>query len=109
MGLSATPRGTCLWLIVHGDVAGVQARRGLSDWLDWMGFIDAGTQADWIDTSHFEPYATASLTRLMRMNRCTKKRAMAGTRSCPGSAGTAHDAGRLQARVQPNFTTAPKI
>ncbi len=31
---------------VHGDVAGVEgSRRALSDWLDWMGFIDAGAQA----------------------------------------------------------------
>jgi multimeric flavodoxin WrbA len=30
-------------LVVHGDVAGIEGtRRGLSDWLDWMGLIDAG-------------------------------------------------------------------
>lgn len=33
-------------LVVHGDVAGIEGvRRGLSDWLDWMGLIDAGTFA----------------------------------------------------------------
>jgi len=33
-------------LVVHGDVAGIEGvRRGLSDWLDWMGLIDAGTSA----------------------------------------------------------------
>jgi hypothetical protein len=29
--------------VVHGDVAGIEGtRRALSDWLDWMGLIDAG-------------------------------------------------------------------
>jgi hypothetical protein len=28
---------------VHGDVAGVEGtRRALSDWLDWMGLVEAG-------------------------------------------------------------------
>ena len=28
---------------MHGDVAGIEGvRRGLSDWLDWMGLVDAG-------------------------------------------------------------------
>ena len=31
-------------LVVHGDVAGVDGvRRGLSDWLTWMGLVSAGT------------------------------------------------------------------
>jgi multimeric flavodoxin WrbA len=30
-------------VVVHGDVAGIEmTRRGLTDWLDWMGMIDAG-------------------------------------------------------------------
>lgn len=38
--------GRAYGLVVHGDVAGIDdARRALSDWLDWMGFIDAGTSA----------------------------------------------------------------
>lgn len=38
--------GRTYGLIVHGDVAGIEGvRRGLSDWLDWMGLIDAGTRA----------------------------------------------------------------
>ncbi|WP_426110776.1 flavodoxin family protein [Massilia sp. PWRC2] len=33
-------------VVVHGDVAGIEGvRRGLSDWLDWMGLIDAGAAA----------------------------------------------------------------
>jgi multimeric flavodoxin WrbA len=46
-------------LIVHGDVAGIEGtRRGLSDWLDWMGLIDAGTFAR-LDryVGYFESYA----------------------------------------------------
>ena len=38
--------GRAYGLVVHGDVAGIEGvRRGLSDWLDWMGLIDAGAQA----------------------------------------------------------------
>lgn len=38
--------GRAYGLVVHGDVAGIEdVRRGLSDWLDWMGLIDAGAGA----------------------------------------------------------------
>lgn len=53
--------GRAYGLIVHGDVAGVEgSRRALSDWLDWMGLVDAGTQAR-LDRyiGYFEPYATS--------------------------------------------------
>lgn len=53
--------GRAYGLIVHGDVAGIEgSRRGLSDWLDWMGLIDAGPQAR-LDRyiGYFEPYATS--------------------------------------------------
>ncbi|MBN8451145.1 MAG: NAD(P)H-dependent oxidoreductase [Candidatus Accumulibacter sp.] len=53
--------GRAYGLIVHGDVAGVEgSRRNLSDWLDWMGFIDAGPHAR-LDRyiGYFEPYATS--------------------------------------------------
>ena len=56
--------GRAYGLIVHGDVAGVEgSRRALSDWLDWMGFIDAGAQAR-LDRyiGYFEPYATSHQT-----------------------------------------------
>lgn len=48
-------------LIVHGDVAGIEgSRRALSDWLDWMGLVDAGDQAR-LDRfiGYYEPYATS--------------------------------------------------
>jgi multimeric flavodoxin WrbA len=48
-------------LVVHGDVARIEGSRpALSDWLDWMGLIDAGDQAR-LDRciGHFEPYATS--------------------------------------------------
>ncbi len=33
-------------VVVHGDVAGVEGlRRSLTDWLDWMGLVDAGSLA----------------------------------------------------------------
>ncbi|MET3120326.1 multimeric flavodoxin WrbA [Undibacterium sp. GrIS 1.8] len=35
--------GRVYGLVVHGDVAGIEGvRRSLSDWLDWMGLVDAG-------------------------------------------------------------------
>ena len=38
--------GRAYGLVVHGDVAGIESlRRNLSDWLDWMGLIDAGNAA----------------------------------------------------------------
>jgi multimeric flavodoxin WrbA len=53
--------GRAYGLVVHGDVAGIEgSRRALSDWLDWMGFIDAGAQAR-LDRyiGYFEPYANS--------------------------------------------------
>jgi len=51
--------GRTYGLVVHGDVAGIEGvRRGLSDWLDWMGLIDAGA-ASRLDRyiGYFESYA----------------------------------------------------
>jgi len=53
--------GRAYGLVVHGDVAGIEgARRSLSDWLDWMGLVDAGSAAR-LDRyiGYFEPYATS--------------------------------------------------
>lgn len=51
--------GRTYGLIVHGDVAGVEAqRRNLADWLDWMGLIAAGNAA-LLDryVGYYEPYS----------------------------------------------------
>ena len=51
--------GRVYGLVVHGDAAGIEStRRSLSDWLDWMGFIDAGPTA-LLDryVGYYEPYA----------------------------------------------------
>jgi multimeric flavodoxin WrbA len=53
--------GRTYGLVVHGDVAGIEGtRHALSDWLDWMGLVDAGTQAR-LDRyiGYYEPYATS--------------------------------------------------
>lgn len=53
--------GRVYGVVVHGDVAGIEgARRSLTDWLDWMGLIDAGTQAK-LDRfiGYYEPYANS--------------------------------------------------
>jgi len=53
--------GRVYGVIVHGDVAGIEAsRRALTDWLDWMGLIDAGPRAR-LDRyiGYYEPYATS--------------------------------------------------
>jgi multimeric flavodoxin WrbA len=50
--------GRVYGVVVHGDVAGVEVhRRNLTDWLDWMGLIDAGA-ASKLDryVGYFEPY-----------------------------------------------------
>jgi multimeric flavodoxin WrbA len=50
--------GRAYGVVVHGDVAGVEAhRRNLTDWLDWMGLIDAGAVAR-LDRyiGYYEPY-----------------------------------------------------
>jgi multimeric flavodoxin WrbA len=50
--------GRVYGLIVHGDVGGVESqRRNLSDWLDWMGLVDAGPQSR-LDryVGYYEPY-----------------------------------------------------
>jgi multimeric flavodoxin WrbA len=53
--------GRVYGLVVHGDVAGVDdSRRALSDWLDWMGFTDAGSQSRLNRyIGYFEPYANS--------------------------------------------------
>ena len=53
--------GRAYGLVVHGDVAGIEGvRRSLSDWLDWMGLIDAGFAAR-LDRmiGYYEPYASS--------------------------------------------------
>ena len=55
--------GRAYGLIIHGDVAGIEeSRRALTDWLDWMGFLDAGAQAR-LDRfiGYYEPYATSHM------------------------------------------------
>jgi multimeric flavodoxin WrbA len=50
--------GRAYGVVVHGDVAGVEShRRNLTDWLDWMGLVDAGTVAK-LDryVGYYEPY-----------------------------------------------------
>ena len=53
--------GRAYGVVVHGDVAGIEdTRRALSDWLDWMGLIDAGSMAR-LDRyiGYYQPYATS--------------------------------------------------
>lgn len=53
--------GRVYGVVVHGDVAGIEPnRRALSDWLDWMGLIDAGVKAR-LDRyiGYYKPYATS--------------------------------------------------
>ena len=53
--------GRVYGVVVHGDVAGIEETRyALTDWLDWMGLIDAGAQSR-LDRyiGYYEPYATS--------------------------------------------------
>jgi multimeric flavodoxin WrbA len=94
--------GRVYGLIVHGDVAGVEgSRRALSDWLDWMGFIDAGTQAR-LDRyiGYFEPYATSHET--LDCDEPVQEEARNVARAVVKAVAEMR-AGRLQA-VQPNLS-----
>jgi multimeric flavodoxin WrbA len=56
--------GRVYGLVVHGDVAATErVEHDLADWLDWMGFISAGTKAR-LDrfVGYYEPYATSHQT-----------------------------------------------
>lgn len=56
--------GRVYGLVVHGDVAGIEGvRRSMSDWLDWMGLIEAGSMSR-LDrfVGYYEPYATSHQT-----------------------------------------------
>ncbi|SDR51497.1 NADPH-dependent FMN reductase [Paraburkholderia fungorum] len=56
--------GRAYGLVVHGDVAGIEgSRRALTDWLNWMGFIEAGAKSR-LDRfiGYYEPYATSHAT-----------------------------------------------
>ena len=53
--------GRAYGVVVHGDVAGIEGvRRSLCDWLDWMGLVDAGSQAR-LDRfiGYYQPYASS--------------------------------------------------
>jgi multimeric flavodoxin WrbA len=53
--------GRLYGLVVHGDVDGVEGvRQALSDWLDWMGLVRAGTRgAVGRYIGYWAPYATS--------------------------------------------------
>jgi len=83
-------------------VAGIEgSRRALSDWLDWMGFIDAGAQAR-LDRyiGYFEPYATSHDT--LDRDEFVQEEARNVARAV-AKAVVELRAGRLQA-VQPNLS-----
>ncbi|TMG80867.1 MAG: flavodoxin family protein [Betaproteobacteria bacterium] len=91
--------GRVYGVVVHGDVAGIEGtRRGLADWLDWMGLIDAGPKAR-LDRfiGYYEPYATShdaldrdtgvqdEVRNVARAVAEAMKQARAGTLSAPGA------------------------
>jgi multimeric flavodoxin WrbA len=53
--------GRVYGIVTHGDVAGIEETRyALTDWLDWMGLIDAGPMARLVRfIGYYEPYATS--------------------------------------------------
>jgi multimeric flavodoxin WrbA len=53
--------GRVFGVVTHGDVAGSEETRyALSDWLEWMGLVDAGAKSG-LDRfiGYYEPYATS--------------------------------------------------
>jgi multimeric flavodoxin WrbA len=56
--------GRAFGVIVHGDVAGIEgSRRALTDWLEWMGWVESGAKSR-LDRfiGYYEPYATSHVT-----------------------------------------------
>jgi multimeric flavodoxin WrbA len=53
--------GRVFGLVVHGDVAGIEETRyALTDWLEWMGLVEAGPKSR-LDRfiGYYKPYATS--------------------------------------------------
>jgi len=53
--------GRVYGIVTHGDVAGIEETRyALTDWLDWMGLVDAGPMSR-LDrfVGYYQPYATS--------------------------------------------------
>jgi multimeric flavodoxin WrbA len=53
--------GRVFGVVVHGDVAGIEETRyALTDWLEWMGLVDAGAKSR-LDRfiGYYRPYATS--------------------------------------------------
>ena len=53
--------GRVYGVVTHGDVAGIEETRyALTDWLDWMGLVDAGSMSR-LDRfiGYYQPYATS--------------------------------------------------
>jgi len=53
--------GRVYGVVTHGDVPGIEETRyALTDWLDWMGLVDAGAKSR-LDRfiGYYEPYATS--------------------------------------------------
>ena len=91
--------GRVYGLVVHGDVAGIEgSRRALSDWLDWMGLIDAGSQAR-LDRfiGYYEPYAT-SHDALDRDEAVQEETRNVAARRRPGDGGAARRRARRRDR-----------
>ncbi|MDT4884413.1 hypothetical protein FQZ97_1205500 [compost metagenome] len=88
-------------------MAGIEgSRHSLCDWLDWMGFIDAGAVAR-IDRhiGYYEPYATSheALDRDLDVQEETRQAAQA-----LGKAVVELRAGRLKSLQSPRARPRPK-
>ncbi len=53
--------GRSFGVLVHGDVGGSEGvRRALSDWLSWMGLVEAGNASQLArEIGYYQPYATS--------------------------------------------------
>jgi multimeric flavodoxin WrbA len=66
--------GRAYGVVVHGDVAGIEGtRRGLCDWLDWMGLTDAGAMALWTASSATTSRTPPATQRSTATRRCRRK------------------------------------
>ncbi|HEV6968873.1 flavodoxin family protein [Roseateles sp.] len=88
--------GRVYGVVVHGDVAGADGtRRALSDWLDWMGLLDAGFGARLERyIGYYEPYATSH--EALDANACVQEEVRVAARAVARGVGQIR-AGRLHA------------
>lgn len=74
--------GRAYGLVVHGDVAGIEgSRHALIDWLDWIGFVEAGGKSRLDRLSVIKSPTRQVTPHWMKTLTCKKKSSMSRLQS----------------------------